>query len=135
MQMSKENIKKNNINNIEIINKAIWIDNDGIEFNSEGADGGSIYGNLNKKIRVKSVRLRDLLKIKDGIDMLKMDLEGVEVDILNDCKDMLKNIKNIFVEYHSWNDQRQRLNELLEVLSKNNFRYFIKSISKRKAHL
>lgn len=100
MQMSKENIKKNNINNIEIINKAIWIDNDGIEFNSEGADGGSIYGNLNKKIRVKSVRLRDLLKIEDGIDMLKMDLEGMEIDILNDCKDMLKNTKNIFVEYH-----------------------------------
>ena len=62
-----------------------------------------------------------------------MDIEGAEVDILNDCKDMLKNIKNIFVEYHSWNDQRQRLNELLEVLSKNNFRYFLKSVSKRKS--
>lgn len=128
----KENIKRNNINNVEIVNKAIWIDNDGVEFNSEGADGGSIYGSLNKKIKVKSIKLQDLLKNEIEVDMLKMDIEGAEVDIFNNLKDVLKSIKNIFVEYHSWNDQKQRLNELLEVLTKNNFRYFIKSVSKRK---
>ena len=58
----KENLKRNNINGIKIINKAIWIDNDGVEFNSNGADGSSIYGSLSNKIKVKSVRLRDLLK-------------------------------------------------------------------------
>jgi len=129
----KENLKRNNINGIKIINKAIWIDNNGVEFNTDGADGGSIYGSLNNKIKVKSFELRDLLKSEDEVDMLKMDIKGAEADIFNDCKDTLKNVKNIFVEYHSWNNQRQKLNEPLEVLSKRNFRYFIKSVSKRKS--
>jgi hypothetical protein len=42
----EENLTRNDVlNGIEIIDRAVWINDKGIEFSSEGADGGSIYGN------------------------------------------------------------------------------------------
>ena len=64
--------------------------------------------------------------------MLKMDIEGAEVDVLLDCQGCISKVKNLFVEYHSWKDQRQRLDEILFLLSRNGFRYFIKPVSDRK---
>ena len=49
------NLLKNDINNIKIINKAVWINNDGVEFGADGADGGSINC-TSHKVRVGSIR-------------------------------------------------------------------------------
>ena len=77
----------------------------------------------NKKI-VKCVRLKDLLN--EEIDFLKIDIEGAEFAVLKDCSDNLKNIKNLFVEYHGKYDEMFKLNEILEILLQNNFKYYIK---------
>ncbi|WP_028982322.1 FkbM family methyltransferase [Sporocytophaga myxococcoides] len=130
----KSNLDKNNIKNVDILNKAVWIDNNGIEFSIEGADGASIFGN-GKKVKVESVRLRDLLLQTPKIDMLKMDIEGAESAVLKDCSDALTNVENIFIEYHSFPGQQQELNEILNVLSKNNFRYYIDSAQGRQSPL
>lgn len=124
-----ENLK--NYQGIEIINKAVWINNDEIEFSAEGADAGSIYGNKNK-IKIKSIRLKDLIESENKIDMLKIDIEGAEVEILKDCKNNLNNVKNIFIEYHSFIKDHQALSSLLKILEENNFRYFIKQPMDRK---
>ena len=115
----------NNINGIEVINKAVWINNDGIEISLEGADAASIYGNKNK-VKVYSVRLKDLIDNEEKIDMLKIDIEGAEIDVMKDCKESLNNIENIFIEYHSFINQNQQLDEILKILTEKNFRYFIK---------
>jgi FkbM family methyltransferase len=128
----KENLRKNDIlKNVEIINSAVWIDENGLEFSSEGADGGSIYGNDNK-VKISSIRLKDFLEKEKKIDMLKMDIEGAEYDVLKDCQDSLKNVENLFVEYHSWNNDDQKLSEILDIFEKNNFRYYVESLTKRK---
>ena len=128
----KNNLEKNSVlDGIEIINSAVWIDEDGIEFSSEGADGGSIYGNDNT-IKVSSIRLKDFLEKEEKIDMLKIDIEGAEYEVLKDCKDNLSNVENLFVEYHSWNNSNQKLSEILEIFEKNGFRYYIESLTKRK---
>lgn len=127
----KLNLLSNGINDVQVISKTIWTDNEGVEFNVEGADGGSIYGNDNNKIKVESVRLKDYLEEEAEIDMLKIDVEGAELEVLLDCQNSLSNINNIFVEYHSWNDQEQRLDEILSIFRKNNFRYFIEPVSCR----
>ena len=77
----------------------------------------------NKKI-VKCVRLKDLLN--EEIDFLKIDIEGAELAVLKDCSDNLKNVKNLFVEYHGKYDEMFKLNEILEILLRNNFKYYIK---------
>jgi len=53
-------IKNNTLTNIKVNEKAVWVDNNGIELSVEGADASSIYLGENVR-RVNSVRLKDLL--------------------------------------------------------------------------
>jgi len=126
----KSNIQNNNLNNIEVIDKAVWVNDIGVELNIEGADGSSIYTEGEKQ-KVDSVRLKELLDSESRIDMLKMDIEGAENDVILDCGNSLKIVNNIFIEYHSYTNSQQKLSELLNVLEQNNFRYFIRNDSSR----
>ncbi len=127
----KSNLQKNNFNDIEIIDKAVWINNNGIEISLEGADGASIYSESQNKIKVDSIRLKDFLEKEISIDMLKMDIEGAEVEVLKDCGESLSKIKNLFIEYHSFLNGSQDLDEILNLLKNNGFRYFIKQAADR----
>lgn len=124
------NLKRNNINNVNIIKNAVWIDDKGVDFSIDGADGGSIMNFENIK-RKNSIRLKDYLQKEEIISMLKIDIEGAEHKVLCDCSDSLGNVENIFIEYHSWNNSDQKLSEILNILERNNFRYYIESINKR----
>jgi len=120
----EKNLIDNSIQNIEVVRKAVWIDESGIDLGLENADGSSIY--LDKNIiKVDSVRLKNYLEKESNIDMLKIDIEGAEIDVIKDCQDSFKNVQNIFVEFHSFKDQPQRLSNLLSVLEKSGFKYFI----------
>jgi len=124
-EILKRNLNSNNINNVEIINKAIWTDNNGIEIGIEGADGSSIFLKDNK-IKIQSIRLKDLLESEDRIDFLKMDIEGAEFEVIKDCKEKLYKVENLFIEYHSFLSHNQELDVILQILKDNDFRYFIK---------
>lgn len=130
VKILKENLDKNNIKNVEIVNKAVWINNDGVNISLEGSDGASIYSKTNQT-KVPSIRLKDLIEKESKIDMLKIDIEGAEFEVLNDCRNSLANVKNIFIEYHSFVNNKQNLSEILQILENNKFRYFIKPVSER----
>ncbi len=119
------NLKQNSLSDIEIVSKAVWIHNNGINISSDGADASSIYSDRNV-IKVESIRLKELIEKEKQIDMLKIDIEGAETDVLKDCRNSLSNVRNIFIEYHSFTKRPQDLNEILNILSANKFRYFIK---------
>lgn len=122
----KQNLELNNIENVDLYSKAVWINNEGIEITSEGADGSSIFGK-GEKIKVESVSLKELIEKETSIDFLKMDIEGAETEVLKNCSASLMHIKNIFIEYHSFINHEQNLDLVLSILSKNGFRYFVKS--------
>lgn len=121
-----------NINNwrfkdVKILNEAIWISNGFVDFQSNGDMTGHVTENkkTEKTIsRIKSTRLLDLLEQK--IDFLKIDIEGAEYDVLIDCKDNLVNVENLFIEYHSRFSEEHKLIEILEILHKSNFKFYIK---------
>jgi FkbM family methyltransferase len=123
----KSNIENWNFSDTTVMNAAIWINNESISFNSVGNMSSRIETDLaennNKKI-VKCVRLNDLLN--EEIDFLKIDIEGAEFAVLKDCSDNLKNVKNLFVEYHGNYNEMFKLNEILGILLRNNFKYYIK---------
>lgn len=127
----RENLKNNNAGDIEVIPKAIWITDDGIEFAGDGADGGSILAQGVKQ-KVDSVRLKSLLDSEERIDFLKMDIEGAETSVIPDCGDSLKKAENIFIEFHSFKGYPQNLKKIIEPLENCGFRYFIKSEENRK---
>ncbi|MEY4540363.1 MAG: hypothetical protein RLZZ306_2120 [Bacteroidota bacterium] len=133
-EILKANLKNNNLTDIEVISKAVWIDDKGIEFASEGSDGNSIFGD-GQKTKVESFRLKSVLESMSKIAMLKMDIEGAETAVLKDCENSLSHVENIFVEYHAFPEQAQELGTILDILAKNGFRYFINSAQDRKEPL
>jgi FkbM family methyltransferase len=127
----KSNLVLNNQeSNVEFNNLAIWTHNNGVSFNQEGSDGGFIVDHNDprvEQVKIPSVRLKDLLEQEPHIDFLKIDIEGAEVDVLIDCDGSFKNVDYIFFEYHSFSKERQKLDDVLRILTKNGFRYFIQS--------
>lgn len=122
------NILNFEIQDIYPFNKAIWTSETFLNFVTEGADGGrlaqSIDGSQSKSV-VPTVRLYDYLS--QDVDFLKLDIEGAETDVVIDCSEKLENVRNLFIEYHSFNNQEQRLDELLSILRKAGFRVQIKT--------
>lgn len=126
----QKNIKNLNLDsNITSFNKAVWIDDKGVDFETEGGYSGRInnYPKENvKTIKVPSISLSEIITQFDHIDFLKIDIEGAENQVLYDCQDMLKNVDNIFLEYHSSFDQPQKLGDILNLLKNEGFRYQLK---------
>ena len=123
-QILKKNIDQRNFNDINLLNKAISNEKKPIQFFSEGADGGRTY-KLNTPRQTYEVETIDIDElINEDVDFLKMDIEGAETDVLCNSKKLGK-VKQMFIEYHSFEDDKQKLGELLSCLSENNFRYYI----------
>lgn len=129
----ESNIKSQNINNVILHKKAVWIEETILKFYTDNGLGGRVgikYNDQNPT-NVSSVRLKDFLN--RPIDFLKIDIEGSEYEVLKDCESQLKLIENLFIEYHSYYNEEQYLNEILGILKNNKFRYHLKeSFSRRK---
>jgi FkbM family methyltransferase len=113
------NVLKNNVasfgfNDVNLIKKGLWKEETVLTFHSEGADGGRIAENENKGklIKIETAKLSSYLK-NNQIELLKIDIEGAEFEVLKECKEFLGNVDKLFVEYHSFIDQKQELGEML----------------------
>ena len=124
------NTKHRNLDGVELVNAAVWKDVGNLPFSAEGADAGHLdYGtranNGRQVVHVPTVRLREYLDVP--IDLLKLDIEGAEVEVLRDCKDKLTTVRNLFVEYHSFKGMEQNLDEIFAILKQSGFRIHLKS--------
>lgn len=124
------NLQRNGINGVEIINKAVWIDDEGLEFGTGEADAASLFSETGRR-RVPSVRLRDYLLRETRVDMLKIDIEGAETAVLLDCHDALSHVHNLFIEYHAYIGHPQTLGAIIKLLEEKGFRYYIDSNQSR----
>ncbi|WP_373514376.1 FkbM family methyltransferase, partial [Persicitalea sp.] len=128
----KENLQANGISDVKVIDRAVWTDENGVEFGSEASDSSSIYSEKGKKNLVPSVRLRNYLEDEKRIDFLKIDIEGAEIDVLADCRDALGHVQNLFVEFHSYIGHPQSLASVVQVFEENGFRYYVDTNQHRK---
>jgi FkbM family methyltransferase len=113
----------NKWNNVEVISAAVGNSEGSLTFYESEKDplGGSLtprkvgQDNTLKEIKVPVVRLRNY--ITGQIDFLKLDTEGNEDLILEDIKDLLGNVKSLFIEYHEGNGlTSDRLIKILAIL-------------------
>jgi FkbM family methyltransferase len=122
----KRNVAAFGLSQVELREQAVWSEITKLDFYKEGADGGRIAA-LNSDTeniaQIDTVRLRDFLHHR--VDFLKLDIEGAEYAVLDDCRDCLENVERIFVEFHSFADRPQRLGELLEILERAGFRLHV----------
>ena len=124
-KLLEHNLKIFNLDDVVIEKQAVWSSETTVDFYNEGADGGRLAEEVNTALRenVKTVRLRKYLQRK--VDFLKIDIEGAEVEVIEDCRDYLCNVNNIFIEYHSFVKSPQSLSLILNTLETNGFRYYV----------
>lgn len=105
----KKNIAVNNMSNVFAFNKAVTANTGSVQFcfrekrTTQGSVTGNNIGNF-QKYNVESVTLDDIVEGENlkGIDILKIDVEGSEVDVLKGgMRKALNLTKNIVLEYHS----------------------------------
>ena len=117
------NIKSLGLKNVETFSKAVWIDEEGVFFKNSGDDSGYINKTDEENgIRIPSFRIRNFLKEKH-VDLLKLDIEGAEFDVIEDCAGVLANAKNIIIEVHKFRENNGSLASILRTLETNNFEY------------
>lgn len=129
----KWNCQKRDYEDVTLVQKGLWSEDTTLHFSQDGADGGHLDGTSSSiktdspdkgNVSVPVIRLVPFLN--RPIDLLKLDIEGAEIEVLLDCEEHLDKVKHVFVEFHSYIEQEQRLDELLYVLRKSGFRIHIK---------
>ena len=125
----QKNVRENNYQDVELINKAVWHENTTLNFISEGADGGHISLNDCSQINLEipAIDIAEILK-DNQFEFIKMDIEGAEEFVLPRCQGLLDEVRFMFIEYHSPVESEQCLNKILNILSDAQFRVHICSI-------
>jgi FkbM family methyltransferase len=127
----ERNLQAFGLSDVTAIRGALWSAETTLTFAPDGADAGRILqvGGAGREVSggdttiIRALRLRNYLD--EDVDLLKLDIEGAETDVLVDCFDRLHRVRRLFVEYHSFVEQPQRLHELIALLAKAGFRLHV----------
>ncbi len=128
----EENVSSFGLRNVELHQKAVWNKDERLEFFTDHGMGGRVgtsYSNQTPRL-IETVILKNMLD--QDIDFLKLDIEGAEDIVIKDCREKLSEAGTLFFEYHNNINQRQTLHELLEIVQKAGFHYYIKESGTRK---
>ena len=128
------NLSNNGVEDVELVNAAVWSSSGSVRFKTDGADGGHVDpGDDNGQV-IPAIEVQKLFT--DGpIDLLKMDIEGAEEVVLPACASLLGQVRYVFVEYHSRVGCPQRLDEITGILRTAGFRIDVQDMTKRRSPL
>jgi FkbM family methyltransferase len=132
----KKNVENLRLQDVELMNKAVWSKNEKLLFNNEGADASRLASletngeGFGTTYEVEAVRLSEF--IDREVDLLKIDIEGAEGEVIREIEPRLGLVKHIFIEYHSLANSRQELGDILDILSAHNFRYYVDTTDRMK---
>ncbi|HEY6216801.1 MAG TPA: FkbM family methyltransferase [Pyrinomonadaceae bacterium] len=123
-RMLSENIGRNNLKDVKVFELGLGDSEGTTTFLADNSASGQ-FGEGENSI---NVRVTTLSKYIDGpIDFLKLNIEGQELPVLQELEasGKLGYVRELVFEYHGWAGQEQRLGELLSLLNRNGFRYFV----------
>jgi len=125
-QLLQSNISEFDYKNIELQQAAVWISNGELLFLPDGSVGGKLVNQVDndRLIKVRTIQLLEYLN--QPVEVLKIDIEGAEFEVLQDCATSLGNVNKIFLEYHGSASKPQNLQIVLQILQEAGFRYHIK---------
>lgn len=125
----QENLIRNGLNDVQVVPGALT-DSDGpVTFTGDGLYSGSLYATEEptdtetNRYQVQAVRLRDFLE--EPVDFLKLNIEGAEWDVLADCDERLKHVREMVIEYHHLPHLPRTLHRILDLLDRRGFDYLI----------
>lgn len=124
----EKNIHENQLENVELI-QAVVAPKSGVlriqEPIGEGAwrSGAGIIPKGwkgiqdNQEIKVEAIGIQEILH--DKIDIFKMDIEGMEYEVIRNAGPLLRNVKNWIIEVHPRKDHR--IEEIQKTLLQNGY--------------
>lgn len=120
-----KNVASFQYSNVTLRQEAVWTENTQLHFATAGSMSSKIeQQQTNGTTIVKATRLKDLLT--EPVDFLKIDIEGAEYAVLEDIRDNLHHVKNLFIEYHGSFAQSKELTSILTWVNQQGFVYYIK---------
>lgn len=127
-QILNENISPYNTDKSILLNmKAVSNIDTTLHFFKEGGLAGSTMLDVGKKNNIQEVAAIDLKKhLNKTVDFLKIDIEGAENELIFNISHELKNVRNLFLEYHGLTNQSQNLGDILNLLKEAGFHYYIR---------
>jgi FkbM family methyltransferase len=117
-------IRQNVPADVEIVQAALWTEIGEMHFQADGTDAGRLTSNgAHGVITVPTVPLAQFLE--EPVALLKLDIEGAEVEVLRAAEPSLGNVERLALEFHSFEAEPQHLHEMLALLERSGFRYFV----------
>lgn len=120
----KKNVEHNKLGSVNLHQKAVWNENTTLIFENKGSLASKVDINATEGTKVEAARLRDF--INKDVDFLKIDIEGAEYPVMKDIEDKLHHVKTMFLEYHGTFDQNKELIEMLDMVNKAGFKFYIR---------
>jgi FkbM family methyltransferase len=115
----RRNLAANDAASVEVIDAALWREDGPVPFRLEGTDSGSISavsaGTDGVETPVTGVRLRRWLE--DPVDLLKLDIEGAELDVLEDSHEALASVRCLVLDLHEFDPAHRRTGRVFELLA------------------
>jgi FkbM family methyltransferase len=126
------NVASNNLENIQLENKALWSDIGILSFGKSKSDFSRLafdeadeLEDYSDKILIETVKLSDY--INSPVLLLKIDIEGAEKEVLHEIRHKLHFIENCFIEFHSYEHDNRDVVGILQILKQSGFKYYIDS--------
>jgi FkbM family methyltransferase len=121
-----KNIKDNKLTNVVAYNDAIWTTDCTLSFSNKGSEASQIDMTGISSTKVNAIKFSHFLSKLEHIDFVKMDIEGAEFEVIQDCANYLHKIEHLFLEYHGTCSETEKLNSLLEIVKNAGFKVYIK---------
>lgn len=133
-QLLKENVANNRLSGVRLVNKAVSDRNAALDFYiAKGKSGAWSCGDsaapnpwitkeTHQKIIVPAVKLSAY--ITKEVDLLKLDVEGMEARVLTEIQPKLGKVRSIIMEYHGNKaNNSNRFARIRSIFNSNGFRY------------
>ncbi len=128
-----ENVARNGLADVEPVQAALAREEGVLGLHADGRYGSSLAGALGgappaegSLEQVRAVRLRAFLD--EPADFAKLNVEGAEWDVLDDCADRLRMIRELVIEYHHLPGLPRTLHKLLTLLDRQGFEYLLNDL-------
>jgi len=138
-KLLKKNVANNNLKNVEINNLGLYDEETEISFYIDN-NLSSLVGSINKKrggtneLKVSAKKLSSYLKDVEEVDLIKIDVEGAEINIIKELLETktLNKVKEYIIEYHhNMGEDKSNLSSFLAVFETNGYNYNIKTNFKK----
>lgn len=123
VKVLKKNITQNHYKNISIVPAGVGSKEDLLSFFPTTGDGGGFNKKSGDLIKVPVTKLSKY--ITKDVDLLKMNIEGYEYKVIKEIEKKLHYVNEIIIEYHCFDEFPQNLDEILNILKRNGFKYLV----------